>query len=85
MIISVDDNLRSLYDELKSNGNDVHLFSENVNSDVVVYSGQHTHLTSLNAPLLTAYGGGVLLINGDNKSVQEIENMIRNRSYGSIF
>lgn len=85
MIISVDDNLRGLYDELKSNGNDVHLFSENVNSDVVVYSGRNTHLASLNASLHTAYGGGALLINGDNKSVQEIESMIRNRSYSSIF
>lgn len=85
MIISVDDMLTELYDELKKAGYQVYKFSENKNSDVVIYSGDSTHLASLNAPLFTAYGGGVFLINGDGKTVSEIEGMIRHRAYSPIF
>lgn len=85
MIISIDYYLQDLYNKLKSSGFEVHYFSENINSDVIIYSGANTHFSDLNASQSSAFGGGVFYINGDNKSVSELENMIEKRSYSSLF
>lgn len=85
MIISVEDKYDWLYDELRSMGHEVYRFSENVPSDVIVYSGMSTHITSLNNLQVTNNGIGAFLINGDGKSGPEINSMITNKSYSSLF
>lgn len=85
MIISVDDMLVELYEGLKSAGYEVYKFSEDKDSDVVIYSGNAADHAFLNASLFTAYGGGVFLINGDGKSQSEIEGMLSHRTYNPLF
>lgn len=85
MIVSVEDKYEALYNELRGMGYKVYRFSDNMPSDVVIYCGSSTHLTSLNASTITNASGGTFLINGDNKSAAEIDDMIRNKSYTSLF
>ena len=85
MIISVEDKFDSLYNELKKRGYTVYKFSEHKVSDVVIYSGQSTRLTSLNTPEVSANDRGVLLINGDFQNIEQIENIIKNKTYSSLF
>lgn len=85
MIISVDDNLLQLYNDLKSMGYDVHKMSEKVMSDTLIYSGQRNNFTSIYATFPAQDERGVFIINGDNKTSNEIINMIKERSYSSLF
>lgn len=84
MIISIDERFQSLFNGLKSMGYEVYSLSDNINSEAVIYSGGDTHITSLNLSL-PGSDDGVFLINGDNRSTAEIDNMIRNRAYSSLF
>lgn len=85
MIISLEDKLEKLYHDLKNMGYEVHWLSENVASDVIIYSGNETHIESLNVPKSSVSSGGVFLINGDNLNVSEILKIIKNRTYTSLF
>jgi hypothetical protein len=85
LVISIDDNFQALGDELKNNGYMVCRLSDNLPSDIIVYSGKATGLTSLSVTTFNDSDKGVFLINGDNKGVMEIINMINNKTYSSIF
>lgn len=85
MIISVEDKFENLYKELKSMGYEVYMFSENVQSDIVIYSGENTRISSLNGINSTSNESGVFIINGDNKSGKEIEHMVKSKVYSSLF
>lgn len=83
MIISIDDRLEKLYSDLKFRNYDVHRFSEGVPGDVVIYSGDTTHLRSLNSGY--SQDSGVFLIDGDNIMAGDIERIIKCRTYSSLF
>lgn len=85
MVISVDDRFTSLINELDRMGYEVHRFSENIKSDIVIYSGESGTLFSLYSLVPVSDARGVFFINGDNKSGMEICSIISNRSYSSIF
>jgi len=85
MIISVEDRFDELYNNLKGLGYDVYRFSENVPSEVIVYSGGSTHIGALDNSLFTACENGAFLINGDNLSYYEVDGMIKNKAYSSLF
>jgi hypothetical protein len=85
LVISIDDRLVEIYNELKNIGYEVHKSSENVCSDVVIYSGAYTHLNSINPLDCPNRDAGVFLINGDGKAVNEIDNMVKYRIYSSLF
>lgn len=85
MIISIEDSLTHIYDSLRNNGYKVYKFSENKPSDVVIYSGAKNHLSSIRSSASADSDGMVLLIDGDNKSGDEIVDMINRKSYSSIF
>lgn len=85
MIISVEDSLTRIYDSLRNSGYKVYRFSEGEPSDVVIYSGMKNHISSIRSSASADNGGYVFLIDGDNKSSDEIVDMINRRSYSSIF
>jgi hypothetical protein len=85
MIISVEDSLAELYSSLKEIGYQVYKFSDNIISDVVVYSGIKNHLSTLSNSALLNNGSAVFLIDGDNKEGSEVAGMIKNRTYSSLF
>lgn len=85
MIISIEDSLTHIYDSLKNNGYKVYRFSDSKPSDVVIYSGAKNHLSSISSSASADSDGMVLLIDGDNKSSDEIVDMINRKSYSSIF
>ena len=85
MIISIEDKFDNLYNTFVNAGYDVHKFSEKIISDVVIYSGTITSITAINSSTLVDKEGGIFLVNGDNKSSLEIDEIIKSRSYSSIF
>ncbi|KPU42943.1 hypothetical protein OXPF_37120 [Oxobacter pfennigii] len=85
MIISVEDRFEKLYMDLKAAGHEVYKLSENKTSEVVIYSGYNTHIAAINASSLTSGNTGVFLINGDNKDAYQIDSMLRNKTYSSLF
>lgn len=85
MVISIDDNLNSLYEELKGMGYEVHKLSEKINSDTVIYSEGLYNPTPVYSSLHSGNEKGIFLVNGDNKSFTEILNIINSRVYSSLF
>lgn len=85
MIISIEDKFDDLYKKLKDRGYTVCKFSEHNSADVVIYSGRSTHLTSFSAPEFNSNDRGILLINGDFQNIEQIENMVRHKTYSSLF
>jgi broad-specificity NMP kinase len=85
MIISIEDSLTELYNSLKGMGYEVYKFSDNVVSEVVVYSGTKNHFSTLNNSAALNNNSAVFLIDGDNKEVSEVAGMIKNKTYSSLF
>ncbi|MCX7951215.1 MAG: YkuS family protein [Clostridiales bacterium] len=84
MIISVQDNLKELMLNLESLGYTVHKFSDKKASDVYIYSGRDTKMSNMTNSI-DAAERGTLLINADNKSLNEILYAINNRTYSPLF
>lgn len=84
MRISVQENLSALKSFLKSRGYDVVDNSEGLPSDVFIYSHENMDLSLLESSINPSYRG-TLIINADNLSLSDIENMIKNRTYTSLF
>lgn len=84
MVISIDDSLIDLKKYLKKIGYDVHNKSENVVSDVYIYSEKNTGLANL-YDTIEANEGGSFLIDADGKTFDEIINCINHRLYTSLF
>jgi len=85
MVISVDEKLEDLYNELKSMGYEVYKFGDNRASDVVIYSGKNNSFASLVNGGVPSNSGGAFLINGDNLRGEDVEIMIKNKAYSAIF
>lgn len=85
MIISIDDSLSSLYEELKSMGYEIYKLSENIVSDTVIYSEGINNSAPLYSSFPCGSGKGVFLVNGDNKNCAEILGVINRRAYSSLF
>lgn len=83
MVICVDDSLKLIYNGLRSEGYDVCMLSEGIDCDIAIYSGGERSIVSLKSSL--PEDKGVFIINGDNKSCSEIIDIIKNRSYSSLF
>lgn len=84
MIISVQDNLIDLYDGLTSMGYRVHRLSENVVSDAYIYSEANLGLSDL-YNMVPPRENGSLLINADNRNIDDLAYMINHRVYSPLF
>lgn len=85
MIISIEDSLTHIYDNLRNSGYKVYKFSENKPADVVIYSGSKNYLSSIRSSSAMDNDSMVFLIDGDNKSSNEIIDIINRKAYSSIF
>lgn len=84
MLISIQDDLVALKSYLKSRGYDVADASDNLPSDVFIYSHGNIALPELENSITPNYEG-TLIINAENLSLSEIENMIKHRTYTPLF
>lgn len=84
MIISVQDNLVDLYEGLRDMGYRVHRLSENVVSDAYIYSETSFGLGNL-YDMVPPRENGSLLINADNRSIDDLAYMINHRIYSPLF
>jgi hypothetical protein len=84
MIISVQDNLDDLYDKLGSMGYRVYRLGENQISDAYIYSEQNYGLSNLYS-VAPPMENGSLLIDADNKTIEDIIYMINHRIYSPLF
>lgn len=84
MIISIQDNLIDLYDGLTDMGYRVHRLSENVVSDAYIYSEIDLGLSKI-YNMVPPGKNGSLLINADNRSIDDVAYMISHRIYSPLF
>ncbi len=98
MVIAVQKGLENIKEQLRNRGYDVVTFGEyNYPIDGIVYVGQGietSYIKNNNMPHLTSEVSGsghmdrsygVLLINATNKSIDDIDTMIRKRVYSPLF
>lgn len=94
--IAIEKNLNNLVEGLKDLGYDVETFDREYNgyAQAIIYSGndrvsQNTlgnfGLQSITSHFYTPQSTGALIINGDNKTVEEINYCIKNRVYSPLF
>lgn len=69
---------------LSKKGYNVKKFSENVISNIYIYSNVNYGLSSINN-ILRAEDSGSLIIDADGKNNYEIEKIIRYRTYSPLF
>ena len=85
MIVAVTPNLNTLANQLRELGYDVVMYgSYNHPIDALVYSGESlatSNVTSAN----TGGSYGVLMINALNKTINQIDNSLKNRTYTPLF
>jgi broad-specificity NMP kinase len=94
MNIIIDNGLDDIKEALKSRGYNVYNIGDNVVADAILYreKDKHPYYEVNNLPSATssvangknsAYGA--ILINVNNKSIEEIENILNKRVYSPLF
>jgi hypothetical protein len=84
MLISVQDDLKDIKKYLEAMGYDVHNLSENLASDIYIYSESSMGFMNLYNNTATKDEGSYI-INGDNKSINELLYSINHRTYTPLF
>ncbi|SEF98413.1 Uncharacterised protein family (UPF0180) [Caloramator fervidus] len=84
MIISVEDSLENIYQELKNLGYEVYKISQNIPSDIYIYSETNTPLIKLNS-IIQAKDQGSFILNCDNMNLQDIIFSIHHKTYSPLF
>lgn len=84
MLISIQDNLYDIFEYLKGRGYDVCKLSENIISDVYIYSNSTEGLLEITNKVMGSLEGS-FLIDAQNKSFKEIEAIINRRAYSPLF
>lgn len=93
LVVAVDERLKEIKEGLRKGNYQVVSFIENIPVDAVVYyqDGQYKENTdvgmSYSSPLFQMGNGssGVFLINGYNKTLEEIDQMLQKRTYSPLF
>lgn len=98
MVVAVQRGLGHIKDKLRESGYEVVTLGEyNYPIDAIIYTGngfETSYITNSNMPNLTSHtmglndGGrsyGVLMINIANKSIAQIEEILKRRSYSPLF
>ncbi|MBZ4644763.1 MAG: hypothetical protein PWR27_1547 [Petroclostridium sp.] len=98
MVVAVQRGLESVKDKLRERGYDVVTFGEyNYPIDAVVYTGnglETSYIKNNNMPNLASHtlgfgnidrSYGVLLINATNKTIEEIDTILKRKVYSPLF
>lgn len=85
MIVAVTPGLKNLATQLRELGYEVVTYGQyNHPIDALVYSGESlatTNVTSAN----TGNSFGVLMVNAQNKTIKQVDNSLKNRTYTPLF
>ena len=85
MVVAVTKGQTELSNQLRELGYDVVTYGEyNLPIDAIVYSGA----SMANAPMTNANFGssyGVLMISATNRTIKEIDNILKKRTYSPLF
>lgn len=84
VIISIQDDLMYLADKLEHEGYEIHSFSENIVSDVYIYSQSINGMNDIYNSITPSEEGSFIL-NADGMSINEIITSIRSRTYTPLF
>jgi hypothetical protein len=84
MLISVQDDLKDIKKYLESFGYEVHNLSENVASDVCIYSESSMGFSNLYNSTIPKDSGS-FIINADGKDINELLYSINHRTYSPLF
>lgn len=92
MIIEIERGLEALKNELESRGYETFYSGENKVADAVLYSGETFPRDAYGSSYVKMFAAtntkgfrGALLINVDDKCIDEIISILNNRSYGPLF
>lgn len=92
IIVAVQKELNNIKDALKNKGYEVVTLGEyNYPIDAMIYEGrsfQISYISSNNMPVMSVDSRsnyGVLMINATGKSIDEIERILKRRSYSPLF
>ncbi|SCY62600.1 YkuS family protein [Alkaliphilus peptidifermentans] len=82
--IAVEEGLKQVKDELKARGYEIIDFNKGGSVDAIVYSNDYSGIEAFNNEAgIQDYGA--MLINANNKTIEEIVYMIEKRRYGGLF
>ncbi|SET71932.1 Uncharacterised protein family (UPF0180) [Natronincola peptidivorans] len=82
--IAIQDNLTEIKTALQEKGYELVSFQDQGRIDAIVYLDDYSGIKNLNDTGETNNYGSIL-INANNKSIEEIQYIIENRRYGSLF
>ncbi len=93
LVVAVDERLKEIKEGLEKRGYQVISLIENVPVDAIVYyqDGQYKQNTGVGMSYSSQLfqmensSNGVFLINAYNKSLEEIDQMLQNRTYSPLF
>lgn len=84
MVISIQDDLYEIKNQLKASGYTIYNISDNKVSDAFIYSESSIGLINVVNSAFPSEGGS-LFINADSKSIHDILFTLRNRTYSNLF
>ncbi|SDL15112.1 YkuS family protein [Natronincola ferrireducens] len=82
--IAIQENLQQLKDNLTNKGYEVVGFQDQGHIDAIIYLDDYSGFKNVNDAGETN-GYGAILINANNKTVEEIQHIIETRRYGGLF
>ena len=93
MIIAIEKGLDEIKENLEVRGYKTFYIGEKPIADAIIYKNRdsHPYFQVDSAPITSLLGsnivdsGGAFLINAENKSFQEIINILENRTYSPLF
>ena len=87
--VAVQDSLNEIKDELKRRGYNIISMEDGVEADAIVYMNEGNETPYIGDydynDELDSYNKGAILINANNKSIDEIDKIIKNRIYTPLF
>lgn len=89
MIIAIDKNLKELSKQLEDVGYNVIELKPNITADAIIYNSFYNNNSGLTNAMNTQTNNisnhGTLLIDGYNKNIYEINNILTKKIYSSLF
>lgn len=93
MIIAIENGLEEIKNELDMRGFETFYIGERPVADAIIYKNRNSHpyFQVNSAPITSLVSSkymdskGALLINSENKSIEEILEILDNRTYSSLF
>jgi len=88
MVVATHNCSKDICEKLRANGYDVVTFGRyNYPIDALLYTGESIPTLSASTGVFDAgrEAGGIFVVNCENKSINELDNILRNRVYTPLF